>query len=365
MHYGIDQAIIHQMIQTLLFIMHRICTNVTYLFALSNNTQQEMERNTENALKGVKRMILTLRMFGIYIKPCGYSKLKKLHILYCTLVVIYAAFSAIRSVVLLCFDINTGVRVPFALTIINIFLILVAINTCHGKLVAVLDNCFEFLRHDILSSKVKRKFYILCNIVSCGCVIVYTMLLLIFLILAIFFDKLCDEAYLVLLYPLDAASISQAASYAIIILSNVVIVTSYATVAFIPCMNMCITYIEIHLFRSFNVQVEKVVNIKNSPHGGIATNLEVLRHMHLSLTKLVQQHNDMFKFPTAVYFAATVAVTCLAFYMLASASNVMGFSVVLLQLLFWLGSSSIILWSGISLNNEVSCFLLVEIHLLK
>ena len=115
------------------------------------------------------------------------------------------------------------------------------------------------------------------------------------------------------------------------------------------------------VFTAFNKEVEEYVNMTNSPAANTTRNIEKLRLRHLELTKIIKQHNEMIKLPVAVYFTQTIITCCLALYLVASASGFMQLASGVMPLFFGILNFCVILWSGISLNHQVSDIFLVYI----
>ena len=322
-----------------------------------------MEIYSEKAIKGLQRAILALQMCALYIKPYRYPVLKTVHIIYCCVILFYIAFSTIQAIVMIWKD-NNGRPILTAQSIVlylSVLIIMSTTNLRHSKMEVVLKNCLDTLKSDAITLKAKRKCLVAFNTAFGFCIS--------FIIFGILVDGFYfgfglggDKPFTQLLYPLKATQLNGPAYYTIGILSYIskrfICCTFYV---YLPWVNICITYIEMQLFTAFNKEVEEYVNMTNSPAANTTRNIEKLRLRHLELTKIIKQHNEMIKLPVAVYFTQTIITCCLALYLVASASGFMQLASGVMPLFFGILNFCVILWSGISLNHQVSDIFLVYI----
>ena len=318
-----------------------------------------MDNTKDKASKALQRLLINLQILGIYIKPHKYYRLLGVHVVYCWSIIIYAAVTVIRGILPMLLDekLRGLDKVSWILNTVNTFLLLGGINICYKRVEIVVKNCNDILKSNSLSMKAKMKFITLCHVTQ-GYIIIVTIFVFLFITISIIFGLMDDDDMLFALYPIDITQLSRTAYYSItVILFTVTLICKSAAMA-LPWFSMCISFIETQLFRNLNIKVEEVVKMINSPNEDTASDLEDLRHRHLHLIKMVEQHNDMIKFPIAVIFASIIIDACIALYIVASASGFIDLTTVVLQLGFGFINASVIFWSGIRLNNEVSVLFL-------
>ena len=244
-------------------------------------------------------------------------------------------------------EITLFIKCQWILTHLSSFLAVTVLNVNHENMEQVLRNSREFLEQDLLTLKTKRRLFHLCNF-TC----ILSILLLVWFILYNAVAPVMIEAdYMsTIIYPFTMEN-SGGIVYLLALLAIVPSIISHLLTYYLPLVNICVTYIEIHILKNLNNAVEDAVK-KHEMHQR-PTELEDLRKKHICMIEKITEHNNSVKFLIAVFIGVFIAECCLSIYMLTTESSLIALNTVGEQMVFGFSTTVIFTWSGIRLNSLV------------
>ena len=308
-----------------------------------------MDMMTEKAVISLDRLRAGLQIFGVYMKPHHSNKLKYIHMVFCT-ILMFHSIAAFRSTVLVWSNpfYRMPLRIQWLLAMVNLVLIEAAVNVYTGRLEAVISNCVDFLKSSSLPHKTKTNITYLSNCICGLCTLQLVFFLLFFLILPF---SMGEEFINLSIYPFK---VNQTGAMAYVLILIFVPPSAFTTtlIHYLPLVNIYITYLELHSMISLNTEIQTTVHTYKTD--GNSHSIEELRKKHLNLVRKIKQHNEVMKFPVAVYIGITIAECCLSIYMVTIDVSFMATATSGLMFMTGFLSTVSIVWCGIKLTSVVS-----------